>query len=239
MPHIELFESFQLPTETKMVHILFKVSKIGNNTFEATVLQQNDTSSAPHPSDDPEGALYYVVVVLSVYAFAIVMFIGSFVKKSDKDVGLSSYMRELEKLKNMDKKQEKFRLQLTMLHKDQKHRILGENRALLQTKQSKSAQMVRRSSDSDLRRSGERNALLHPAERETCSSWSLISLDNIDDSLSAISDPKFDFHSPHRTLDVTMSLGLLPSQSGPTLPPSPMSQKSFAPIPEVTIETCE
>ena len=229
-------------SEIDLVKILFRINKVTNDTFQATVIENELLPNATAPvssKDDPEGALYYVVVVLSVYAFAIVMFIASFVKKSGQDHGISVYMRDLEKVKRLEKRQEKFRFKLKLIHKDKKHRILGDSRALVET-----SSRTRRSSEGDA--VDEQNLLLKPTS-ETPSVWSLVSL-NLDDTLSTNSlsgqrDRRVVSSAPSSPSlpPVSIQSPFTPTPAPAPILPSPVSTYSncIGTIPEVMIETCE
>jgi hypothetical protein len=222
-----------------LVRVLFRIEQLSNDTFQATVLESGNRSAAHGPAHapasvpaarmaDPQGELYYVVVVLSVYAFAIVMFIASFVKKSGQDHGISIYMRDLEKVARLEKRQEKFRLRLHMHHRDKKHRILGEDRAQLMQDHTP-----------------------HRLLNKPTSVWSLVSLEDrlsmlgsIQSSVSAPPSPGLSPPSPAlppsspvlapAPLDIPPSAAALPP--GPPVLPS---LQPIATIPEVKIEACE
>ena len=94
--------------------------QINNNTYEATI-QGNVNSTevrlikVPSQEYDGRGALYYVVIVLSIYAFSIILMIGSSIKKSQDDNSISKYMKGMDKLRNIEKRQQKFKARV-MFH---------------------------------------------------------------------------------------------------------------------------
>ena len=90
----------------------FHVVMVDNRTFYASVIGKNKTLQSVNffqsqPYDDT-GALYYVVVVLCIYDFSIILMIGSSIKKSKQDVGVSKYMKGMDKLRKIEKRQQKF-----------------------------------------------------------------------------------------------------------------------------------
>ena len=222
-------------SDVDLVRVLFRIDKVNNDTFQATVVENNEVyRNSTITDDDHLGELYYVVVVLSVYAFAIVMFIASFVKKSGQDHGISIYMRDLEKVKRLEKRQEKFRFKLQMVHKDRKHRILGDNRAIVEG---------RRSSEGDIM---EQNLLIKP-DADSTSIWSLVSL-NMEDNASILSASSANAVDRGLMNSAPPSPVLQPSNPGilaavqPSTPVSPVNtsfSNCIGTIPEVKIETCE
>ena len=99
-------------TESELLRLI--ILQINNNTYEAEI-QGNVNSTqvrlleVPPHEYDGRGALYYVVIVLSIYAFSIILMIGSSIKKSRDDKSISKYMKGMDKLRNIEKRQQKFK----------------------------------------------------------------------------------------------------------------------------------
>ena len=95
--------------------IQFQLIKVGNNSYiarlEKSASSDNGTLSDPY---DPTGALYYVVAVVFLYGFSIVLMIGSLVKRSKSDHGVSKYMKEMDTVRRLERRQEKFKVRLAM-----------------------------------------------------------------------------------------------------------------------------
>ena len=115
-----------------------KISRLTNGSFVASVLDnemgwQNGSqllmpTTAAAPGYDDQGALYYVVVVVFMYGFSIILMIGSSMKKSEQDNGMNTYMKDLDKVKRLERRQEKFKMRLVM-NKKGFHKILSPDRA--------------------------------------------------------------------------------------------------------------
>ena len=82
-----------------------------NATYEEFSLAQLEPKKEPHEYDD-QGALLYVIVVLCMYAFSIILMIGSSIKKSKQDRGVSKYMKGMDKLRSIQRRQEKFKARM-------------------------------------------------------------------------------------------------------------------------------
>ena len=102
-------------TESQLLRLI--ILQINNNTYEAEI--QGDVNSTqvhllkvPPQEYDGSGALYYVVIVLSIYAFSIILMIGSSIKKSQDDKSISKYMKGMDKLRNIEKRQQKFKARM-------------------------------------------------------------------------------------------------------------------------------
>ena len=65
---------------------------------------------------DHTGAVYYILAVIFMYNCSILLMVGSFARKKNNDSHISTYMKDLEKLRRLELKQEKFRTILT-IHK--------------------------------------------------------------------------------------------------------------------------
>ena len=99
-------------TENQLLQLI--LLQINNSTYEAAI-QGNVNSTevrlieVPSQEYDGRGALYYVVIVLSIYAFSIILMIGSSIKKSQDDNSISKYMKGMDKVRNIEKRHQKFK----------------------------------------------------------------------------------------------------------------------------------
>ena len=88
------------------------ILQLDNDTYRASIQSGNASHlqllKVPQEDYDGRGALYYVVAVLCMYAFSIILMIGSSIKKSKQDVGVSKYMKGMDKLRKIEKRQQKF-----------------------------------------------------------------------------------------------------------------------------------
>ena len=80
--------------------LLLEVEAIGNDTFRARFEDNRTFAWGLHNKHDKDdtGAMYYVVAVVLLYGLSIIFMIGSVIKKSKQDHGLSKYMRDLDKV---------------------------------------------------------------------------------------------------------------------------------------------
>ena len=106
--------------------VKFHVVMVDNRTFYASVIGKNKTVQSlnifeKQPYDDT-GALYYVVVVLCIYAFSIILMIGSVIKKSKHDNGVTKYMKGMDKIRRMERREQKFKIRLAVLGRANSHR---------------------------------------------------------------------------------------------------------------------
>ena len=86
------------------------IGGVGNNTSQLHILNSMlQQQQQQHETYDGQGALYYVVAVLCMYAFSIILMIGSSIKKSKQDVGVNKYMKGMDKLRKIERRQQKFR----------------------------------------------------------------------------------------------------------------------------------
>lgn len=81
------FHNF-LWTRTSMLE--FRIEPSGNSSFLARVVNKSKD-----PRDDDLGALYYVVIVILIYACSIVMMIASHIRKNKMDRRLNAYLKEM------------------------------------------------------------------------------------------------------------------------------------------------
>lgn len=101
-----------------------KVRNIGNETFIASIREHsNSTDSQIYKrNDDAAGALYYVCAVIVIYGFGIILMIASVINKGKHDKSIYKYIADLDNLKRMEKRKEKFKTRLLM-QKMQKKKI--------------------------------------------------------------------------------------------------------------------
>ena len=108
----------------------FRIDKMDNRTLIATVVGDDAMRNVSYdktdkPEQDDIGAFYYVIAVLLLYGFSIVLMIGSLVKRNKYDNGLSKYMKDMDKVKRLERRQEKFKTRLVMEQK-RKHKHLSQ-----------------------------------------------------------------------------------------------------------------
>ena len=115
-----------------MSGIRLHVQRLDNESFIATILRPNETSidveeflNHRNPPYDDRGALYYVVVVILIYGLSIILMISSSVRKGKKDNGVNNYMRDMDKLRQLERRQQKSRIRLCMQKKSKN--ILTQN----------------------------------------------------------------------------------------------------------------
>ena len=107
------------------------IKQLVNDTYIAKIVsdrEQNSTTLTKASTYDDTGALYYVVAVVLMYGFSIILMIGSSVKKSKQDHGVHKYMKNLDKIKRLERRQEKFKARLLMYGK-RSRKVLGSDRA--------------------------------------------------------------------------------------------------------------
>lgn len=95
-----------------------KIQDIGNETLIAS-FQSNPNSSlnAYKRNEDSVGALYYVCVVVVIYGFGIILMIGSVINKGKQDKSFRKYLSDMDKVKRLEKKEEKIKTRLLMQKK--------------------------------------------------------------------------------------------------------------------------
>ncbi|CAD5124298.1 DgyrCDS12587 [Dimorphilus gyrociliatus] len=97
-----------------------RIQEIGNKTYLASFQTgSNLTNDVYRKNEDAVGALYYVCVVVVIYGFGIIMMIGSVINKGKHDKSIYKYIADLDNLKRLEKREEKFKTRLLM----QKRRI--------------------------------------------------------------------------------------------------------------------
>ena len=109
-----------------------RIHHLHNGTYLASVRDEThhyNTSTAQNEYDDT-GALYYVIAVVLIYGCSIILMIGSSIKKSKNDNGVHKYMQEMDKIKRLARRQEKFKTRLVMYGKRYRN-VLGSDRAEL------------------------------------------------------------------------------------------------------------
>ena len=104
-------------TEGRLLQLI--ILQVNNNTYQASIKVNNNSEvyfrQVPQEDYDGQGALYYVVAVLCIYAFSIILMIGSSIKKSRDDNSVSKYMKGMDKLRKTEKRQQKFKARM-MFH---------------------------------------------------------------------------------------------------------------------------
>ena len=110
-----------------MAGLRFNVQRLDNGTFTATLLQGNNNSeisqslkeflNPPKPPYDDRGALYYVVAVILIYGISIVLMISSSVRKSKNDNGVNNYVHDMDKVRQLERRQQKFKTRMVMQKK--------------------------------------------------------------------------------------------------------------------------
>ena len=104
----------------------FHIVMVDNRTFYASVIGKNKTLQDLNlfhkgPYDD-EGALYYVVAVLCIYAFSIILMIGSVIKKSKHDNGVTKYMKGMDRIRRIERREQKFKIRVAVLGRNNSQR---------------------------------------------------------------------------------------------------------------------
>ena len=103
----------------RQVGVNFKVTQLNNSLWLISVADEKNNSFLDYPpfkkaTYDDQGALYYVIAVLFMYAFSIILMIGSLIKKSKQDNGMSKYMEDLDKVRKVERRQLKYKSRLAM-----------------------------------------------------------------------------------------------------------------------------
>ena len=101
------------------VGVNFKITQLNNSFWLITKTDKKNSTFLDYPpfkkaAYDDEGALYYVIAVLFMYAFSIILMIGSLIKKSKQDNGMSKYMEDLDKVRKVERRQLKYKSRLAM-----------------------------------------------------------------------------------------------------------------------------
>lgn len=122
----------------------FSITRLDNGTFIASILETkshgiNGTGSGLRDYDD-EGALIYVCAVIFIYAFSIILMIGSLIKKNMQDHGVSKYMKDIDKLRQLERRQEKFKTRMAIQKRFRK--IWGSDRGFGGSNRSEGHSMV-------------------------------------------------------------------------------------------------
>ena len=120
------------PIESKLLTI--QILQFRNGSYvtgikEQLITSSNSTSTLHHAAYDGDGALMYVIAVILMYGFSILLMIGSSMRKSNnQDHAMMLYHKDNERVKNLERKQEKFKAKLLM-HNKHYCNILGSDRA--------------------------------------------------------------------------------------------------------------
>ena len=113
-------------TKEELLNVI--IVQLNNRTFQAS--EQGDNSSQldllkeAQPDYDGKGALYYVIAVLCMYAFSIILMIGSSIKKSKHDNNVTKYMKGMDKLRRIEKRQMKYRARMMFHNNKQLAQVL-------------------------------------------------------------------------------------------------------------------
>ena len=94
-----------------------EITRFPNNTFTASLMNDGvnfNNSSLDHDYDD-NGALFYVVAVIALYGCSIFLMIASLIKKRDKDNAVTKYMQDIDKIRRLELRQQKYKTRLAML----------------------------------------------------------------------------------------------------------------------------
>lgn len=106
-------------------NIFIRLTYVENDTYMAKVLDNGaidkNTSALYSTNKDDRGALIYVCVVLVIYGFSIFLMIGSLIKKSMADHGVHSYMKNMDTLRRLERRQAKFKARLAIQNKKAKN----------------------------------------------------------------------------------------------------------------------
>jgi hypothetical protein len=116
----------------------YRIYQLRNGTYVADAIPDaaaagnasSPASAFPARDYDDAGALYYVIVVFLIYGISIFLLIGSSIKTRKKDNGMGRYLKDLERVRLLARKQEKFRTYLVM-NRRKFHNILGVDRAVI------------------------------------------------------------------------------------------------------------
>ena len=109
--------------KVKYQQLELQIVQLQNKSWIAVLLEsENSTASTEAPYDD-QGALYYVVAVVMIYGFSIILMIASFIKKSRHDNGLSKYMEDMDKVRQLERRQQKFKTRMAMQNKGKGPRV--------------------------------------------------------------------------------------------------------------------
>lgn len=127
------------PSETNFIK--FRIETIDNKTIIASVLGENQTldnlslfrhRKAPY---DGQGALYYVVIVLCIYAFSIILMIGSVIKKSKHDNAVTKYMKGMDRIRRLERREQKFKIRVAVLGRTNSQRSASLTSKLITNEQ--------------------------------------------------------------------------------------------------------
>lgn len=94
------------------------------NTSLDNLFHLNGTQGSLNGDYDDVGALYYVVAVVFIYGFSIILMIGSLIRKSNTDRGMNIYMKGLDKVRRLERRQQKFKVRMFM-HNRRVQRMIG------------------------------------------------------------------------------------------------------------------
>ena len=120
-----------------MAGLRLHLQRLDNGTYFVTFIQGSNNSETgqaleefinpPKPPYDDRGALYYVVAVLLIYGLSIILMISSSVRKGKKDNGFNNYMKDIDKIRQLERRQQKFKTRLVM-QKNELRSVSSSNR---------------------------------------------------------------------------------------------------------------
>ena len=94
-----------------------QIVQLQNKSWIAVLLESGNSTSSTEDTYDDQGALYYVVAVVMIYGFSIILMIASFIKKSRHNNGLSKYMEDMDKVRQLERRQQKLKTRMAMQNK--------------------------------------------------------------------------------------------------------------------------
>ena len=104
--------------KVKYQPVELQIVQLQNKSWITVLLEsENSTAASTEDTYDDQGALYYVVAVVMIYGFSIILMIASFIKKSRHDNGLSKYMEDMDKVRQLERRQQKFKTRMAMQNK--------------------------------------------------------------------------------------------------------------------------
>ena len=104
--------------KVKYQPVELQIVQLQNKSWIAVLLEsENSTAASTEDTYDDQGALYYVVAVVMIYGFSIILMIASVIKKSRHDNGLSKYMEDMDKVRQLERRQQKFKTRMAMQNK--------------------------------------------------------------------------------------------------------------------------
>ena len=103
--------------KVKYQPVELQIVQLQNKPWIAVLFESENSTASTEDTYDDQGALYYVVAVVMIYGFSIILMIASFIKKSRHDHGLSKYMEDMDKVRQLERRQQKFKTRMAMQNK--------------------------------------------------------------------------------------------------------------------------